>query len=119
VKSALQSIRAVGHSRPALIEYFISGHLSALLGVAKNHMTVRGICELMDKVIGPDNGAGRIGGKAAGMLLAMSILNPVLTGCRARHRRSGALARSSYFIRSDVDGCIQRVQSGASSIRWS
>ena len=39
---------------------------------------MRGICELMENVIGPDGGAGRIGGKAAGMLLAMAILDPIL-----------------------------------------
>jgi hypothetical protein len=86
--------------RAGLIEYFISGHLS-FLGVAKNHMTVRGICELMDHVIGPEGGAGRIGGKAAGMLLAMAILDPVLEDAEPEFAE---VIRSpkSFFIRSDV-----------------
>ena len=86
--------------RAALIEFFISGHLS-FLGVAKHHLTVRGIYDLMPQVIGPDNGGGRIGGKAAGMLLAMSILNPVL---QDPEPDIAEVVRSplSYFIRSDV-----------------
>ena len=86
--------------RAALIEFFISGHLS-FLGVAKHHLTVRGIYDLMPQVIGPDNGGGRIGGKAAGMLLAMSILNPVL---QDPDPEIAEVVRSplSYFIRSDV-----------------
>ncbi len=86
--------------RAALIEFFISGHLS-FIGVAKHHITVRGIYDLMPQVIGPDDGGGRIGGKAAGMILAMAILNPVL---EAPDPEVSSVVRSprSYFIRSDI-----------------
>ena len=86
--------------RAALIEYFISGHLS-FIGVAKHHMTVRGIYDLMPQVIGPDDGGGRIGGKAAGMMLAMSILDPVLEEPDPEIANV-VRAPKSYFIRSDT-----------------
>lgn len=59
--------------RVALIRRFISEQLD-FIGVAKKHLTLRDLNPLMKASIGAPDGAGRLGGKAAGMLLAASIL---------------------------------------------
>jgi len=86
--------------RVALIRHFISDQLE-FIGVAKRHLTVRDFGDLVDRVIGTDSGIGRIGGKAAGLFLAQSILR--------RARKADPEAPSipirtpeSFFLRSDV-----------------
>ncbi len=92
--SELLSIRA------ALIENFISGHLP-FIGVAKHHLTIRGICQLGSRMIGAESGYGRIGGKAAGLLLAMSIVHPDLDSGDPDLAQGVAMPQS-YFVRSDA-----------------
>ena len=92
--SELLSIRA------ALIERFISGHLS-YIGVAKHHLTIRGICGLAPSLIGTGEAYGRIGGKSAGLLLAMAILKPSLDPADPR-LAAGVDMPKSYFVRSDI-----------------
>ncbi|MCB2185571.1 MAG: PEP/pyruvate-binding domain-containing protein [Deltaproteobacteria bacterium] len=86
--------------RAALIENFISGHLP-FIGVAKHHLTIRGICGLGERMIGAESGYGRIGGKAAGLLLAMAILHPDLEAGDPDLVGSVVMPRS-YFVRSDT-----------------
>lgn len=92
--SELLSIRA------ALIENFISGQLP-FIGVAKHHLTIRGICEWGSRMIGAQSGYGRIGGKAAGLLLAMAIVHPDLEPGDPDLARGVAMPQS-YFVRSDA-----------------
>ena len=92
--SELLSIRA------ALIESFISGHLP-FIGVAKHHLTIRGLCQLGERMIGAESGYGRIGGKAAGLLLAMAVVHPDLEPGDP-DLALGVAMPQSYFVRSDA-----------------
>jgi len=55
---------------------------------AKEHMTVHDFGRLLSRVMGPPQGSGKLGGKAAGMILATHILkskgrdNPLLQGLK-------------------------------------
>ncbi len=63
--------------RVGLIGRFISDQLT-FLGVAKNHIVIRDMDELMDRIIWDPRRGGRIGGKSAGMFLAYKIILPLL-----------------------------------------
>jgi hypothetical protein len=80
-------------SKVVLIRTMISDQLR-YINVAKEWFTVSDLAEIRRRKLG----TGRIGGKAAGMLLAMRILEEAgdaeVTGCIA--------APDSYFIGSDV-----------------
>jgi hypothetical protein len=86
--------------RVALIRNFISDQLE-FIGVAKNYLRATDFEWILDRVIGPSKGQGRIGGKAAGMFLGYRILQ----GERQEHDRE-AFAQvhlpESWFVRSDV-----------------
>jgi len=86
--------------RVALIRHFISDQLE-VIGVAKRCLTIRDFGELVDRVIGTDAGIGRIGGKAAGLLLAHRILKQA----RGQDPQAPAIpirCPESFFLRSDV-----------------
>jgi hypothetical protein len=59
--------------RVSLIRRFFSDQLD-FINVAKNHIEVRHFYDLMQKIIYPLNGYGRLGGKSAGLFLAQQIL---------------------------------------------
>ena len=86
--------------RVALIRSFISDQLE-FIAVAKNYLRVTDFEWILDRVIGPAKGQGRIGGKAAGMFLGYRILQ----GEREEHG-SNPVAQvhlpESWFVRSDV-----------------
>jgi hypothetical protein len=63
--------------RVALINHFISNQLP-FIGVAKHHITIRDVDELLDHSFWNPRRTGRIGGKAAGMYLAHKVLLPRL-----------------------------------------
>jgi len=86
-------------TRVALIRSLISDQLE-FIGIAKNHLRVRDIARIASRLIDVEQGQGRIGGKAGGMILAEKILAtapglvpewPVRTP-------------DSWFLRSDVLG---------------
>ncbi|NJN64412.1 MAG: hypothetical protein HC882_05705 [Acidobacteria bacterium] len=86
--------------RVSLIRHFISDQLE-FIGVARQALTIRDFDELLGRVIGDDNGMGRIGGKAAGLLLARCILR------RAKADDPNApkldiASPESWYLRSDV-----------------
>ncbi len=58
----------------ALIRRFISPKID-YISVAKNHLTMADLSSVLDRVVSSESGSGWVGGKAAGMLLAWSILN--------------------------------------------
>ena len=59
--------------RVSLIRRFFSDQLD-FINVAKNHIEVRHFYDLLQRIIYPLNGYGRLGGKSAGLFLAQQIL---------------------------------------------
>lgn len=85
-------------TRVALIRHLVSDQLE-FIGIAKNHLSVRDFSDITRRIVGSDNGMGRIGGKAGGMILAHRILaaaekddDPYLP----------VAVPESYYLRSDV-----------------
>ena len=64
--------------RVSLLSYYISGQLP-FIGIAKNHVTIRDIDAILGHTIGSVAYPGKLGGKAAGMIVAQKILLPILT----------------------------------------
>ena len=62
--------------RVSLIRQFLSENLP-YINIAKKHITIREFSELLNKVIGPSQGIGKLGGKSAGMILGYKILENV------------------------------------------
>ncbi len=60
-------------ARVALTRRFLSERL-AFIRVARDHMTIHDFDRLLDRVAGPSQGTGKLGGKAAGMVVAERIL---------------------------------------------
>ncbi|MBN2344819.1 MAG: nucleotidyltransferase domain-containing protein [Candidatus Aminicenantes bacterium] len=59
--------------RVSLIRRFFSDQLD-FINIAKNHIEVRHFYDLVQRIIYPANGYGRLGGKSAGLFLAQKIL---------------------------------------------
>ena len=64
--------------RVALVNHFISNQLP-FIGIAKHYITIRDIDEMVDYSYWSPRYPGRIGGKAAGMLLGYKIIKEKLT----------------------------------------
>ena len=60
--------------RVSLIRRFFSDDLK-FINIAKNHVEVRHFYDLVQRIIYPANGYGRLGGKSAGLFLAQKILS--------------------------------------------
>lgn len=84
----------------ALIRHTISDQLE-FIGVAKNYFKIRDFADLTDRLIGDDSTMGRIGGKAAGMLLAQRILEKALAEDPAAPQVPLGHPES-FMVRSDV-----------------
>lgn len=63
--------------RVALITRFISSHLP-FISLAKNYITIRDIDSILQRTLWSRKRPGKLGGKAAGMILALRILLPIL-----------------------------------------
>ncbi|HVO39783.1 MAG TPA: PEP/pyruvate-binding domain-containing protein [Spirochaetia bacterium] len=63
--------------RVSLLSYYISGQLP-FIGIAKNHVTIRDVDTILRNTIGHVRYPGKLGGKAAGMIVAQKILLPIL-----------------------------------------
>lgn len=86
--------------RLALIRRFISEQLE-FQSVAKAHLWIRDFDDLLDRTIGDDEGMGRIGGKAAGLVLGAKILQQA----RQKDPRAPKIqlkTPESFYLRSDV-----------------
>ena len=59
--------------RVSLIKRFLSEDMS-YINVAKKHITVNNFSGLLNTVIGPGQGSGRLGGKSAGLILGHEII---------------------------------------------
>ncbi len=82
--------------RVALINHFVSNQLP-FLGIAKQHITIRDIDEMVERSYWSPRYPGRIGGKAAGLLLAYRIVLPRLTERDPELERYLAVPESYYF----------------------
>ncbi|MCE1229066.1 MAG: PEP/pyruvate-binding domain-containing protein [Firmicutes bacterium] len=60
--------------RVALIRRFLTDNLK-FIGIAKQHLSIYDFGKLLRNVTGPAQGAGKVGGKAAGLILAARILD--------------------------------------------
>jgi pyruvate, water dikinase len=60
-------------ARVALIRRFLSERLP-FIRVARDHMTIRDFDRLLARVTGPSQGTGKLGGKAAGIVVAERVL---------------------------------------------
>jgi hypothetical protein len=103
--------------RVGLIRHFISDQLE-FIAIAKKYLRIRDFDPIVERIIGAESGMGRIGGKAAGMFLAATIMakqredipaEPVQPSVAVRlmtqqaARAEPALSiPESYFLRSDV-----------------
>jgi hypothetical protein len=63
--------------RVALIKHYISNQLP-FIGLAKNHITIRDIENILQHTRWSRKNPGKLGGKAAGMILAEKVLLPIL-----------------------------------------
>ncbi len=86
---------AIG-TRVALINHFISNQLP-FISIAKNHITIRDIDDLCDQSYWSRRRSGRIGGKAAGMLLAYKIILPRLARRDPELEKLITIPESFYF----------------------
>jgi len=83
--------------RVALTRRFLTDRLS-FIGAAKGHLNIHDFGRLLNHVIGPPQGIGKVGGKSAGLFLAEHILktrgkgNRLLEKVRAPH---------AWYITSD------------------
>lgn len=82
--------------RVALINHFISNQIP-FLGIAKQHITIRDVDEMVGHSSWSPRYPGRIGGKAAGLLLAYRIVLPRLTERDPELERYLAIPESFYF----------------------
>ncbi len=83
--------------RAALVRRLLTEQLD-FISVAKRYIKVRDIAEILDHIIPTDGNQGRLGGKAAGLVLARSILK--------RAREAGVLEEEvaypdSWFVPSN------------------
>jgi pyruvate, water dikinase len=84
-------------TRVALTRHLMSDQLE-FIAIAKNHLTIRHFDDISRRLIGSDNGMGRIGGKAGGMILAHAILAEKEKG----DEYLPLATPESYYLRSDV-----------------
>ncbi len=103
--------------RVGLIRHLISDQLE-FIAIAKKYLRIRDFEGIIDRTIGPEAGMGRVGGKAAGMYLASTILGAkrhMVAAEPARPKSSTEYSPSapagegfpiampeSYYLRSDV-----------------
>ncbi|MBW2619445.1 MAG: hypothetical protein JRC92_11280, partial [Deltaproteobacteria bacterium] len=86
--------------RVALLNHFISDQLP-YLGLAKKYITIRDIHQILGRTVWKHNRSGRIGGKAAGMILAHRILRPLFFEAR-KEFVDNIRVPESYYVRSDI-----------------
>jgi hypothetical protein len=86
--------------RVSLISRYISNQLP-MVGIAKKHVTIRDIHDLLQHTIGHSRYSGMLGGKAAGMIVALKILLPILTR-RDEDFEKHIAAPETWYISSGV-----------------
>ncbi|NTU60203.1 MAG: pyruvate, phosphate dikinase, partial [Deltaproteobacteria bacterium] len=87
-------------ARVALISHFISSQLP-FVGIAKEHVTIRDVDELLESSYWDRRRPGKIGGKAAGMFLASKIVLPRF-GDRDPELEQVVRVPESYYFNSGI-----------------
>ncbi len=87
-------------ARVALISHFVSSQLP-FVGIAKSHVTIRDVDELVEHSYWDRRRPGKIGGKAAGMFLAHKILLPRF-GKRDADLEKHVRIPESYYFNSGI-----------------
>lgn len=82
--------------RVALINYFISNQLP-FISIAKKHITIRDSDDMLDHSYFSSRRPGKIGGKAAGVMLAHKILLPRLAEANPDFEKYIKVPQSFYF----------------------
>ncbi len=83
--------------RVLLVQRLLSENLN-YINIAKDFITLEFVESILDNIIGPENGNGKVGGKSAGLILASQILqikkaeNPILESIKTP---------KSWFLSSD------------------
>lgn len=96
-ETRLMPAEVVG-TRVALTRHLLSDQLE-FIGIAKHYLTIRDFDDITSHVIGGDQGMGRIGGKAGGMILAHKILAQAEEG---KDPFLPVAIPESWYLRSDV-----------------
>ena len=86
--------------RVSLLSFYVSSQLP-FLGIAKKYVTIRDVFSILEHTIGHVAYPGRLGGKAAGMIVAQKILLPILAEHDPDFERHIA-APDTWFISSGV-----------------
>ncbi|MEW6367970.1 MAG: PEP/pyruvate-binding domain-containing protein [Acidobacteriota bacterium] len=94
-----QSLSSSGdlNVRVALIRRFLSERLS-FIRIAKEYMTIHDFGRILSQVLGPTQGTGKLGGKAAGLVLAEHVLRDRVRG---NHIAGKFRVPQTRFITSD------------------
>jgi hypothetical protein len=87
-------------TRVCLLHHFISDQLD-YLGIAKKYIRIRDLNIMAQNTIGPRRGIGRIGGKAAGMILANRIIETQQEELK-KTLEFPLRFPESYYLRSDL-----------------
>jgi hypothetical protein len=86
--------------RVSLLSMYVSSQLP-FLGIAKKYVTFRDISAVLEHTLGHIASPGRLGGKAAGMIVAQKILLPTLMRHDPEFERSIA-APDTWYVSSGV-----------------
>jgi hypothetical protein len=82
--------------RVALIDHFISNQLP-FIGIAKQHITLRDVDDMLRTSHWTPRRSGKIGGKSAGLLLARCVVLPRLTERDPEIEQKVTVPESHYF----------------------
>ena len=93
--------------RVALLSHYVSSQLP-FIGIAKNHVTIRDIDAVLGHTIGHVRYPGRLGGKAAGMIVAQKILLPILSERDADFEKYIAVPDTWYISSGVMSDFIDR-----------
>ncbi len=85
--------------RTNLVRRFFTDRLE-YINIAKNYVKVQDFVDLLDKVIGPARGSGKLGGKTSGIYLAEKVLEKEKIKSSQEELDEIAFARS-WYITSD------------------
>lgn len=82
----------------SLIQRLLADNLD-FINIAKRYLNIEFFGNLIDKIVGPANGNGRLGGKSAGLILAYQIL---LQNKKSNSILENVKTPKSWFITSDT-----------------
>lgn len=97
VETSLPPAERIG-ATVRIIRHTLSDH-ERFIEIAKKHLTIPDFRDVIGRTIGSEFGMGKVGGKAAGIILARSILTPALD--KAPSFMPLAFPET-YYLRSDV-----------------